>query len=57
MSSIPQLEYTFLRESLEADNMSNKRRDSVGGDQEAVCNDRMPRNRERRWVRGDVRRT
>jgi len=49
MSSIPRLECRFVRESLEADDMSSRRRDSVGGDQEAVCNDRMPRNRKRCW--------
>ncbi len=42
MSSIPRLECRIPRESLEADDMSNRSRGSVGGGQGIVCNDRMP---------------
>ncbi len=49
MSSIPRLECRALRKSLEADDTSNRRKGFVGGDQGAVCNNRMPRNRKRCW--------
>ncbi len=49
MSSIPRLECRIPRESLEADDMSNRSIGSVGGGQGIVCNDRMPTSRKRCW--------
>jgi len=49
MSSIPRLACRVLRESLEADDTSNRSIGFAEGGQGIVCNDRMPMSGKRCW--------